>query len=1541
MPYRRAQSVNCKSQSGAALVITLAILVLVTVLVLTLFLTVTNERVESAASANQGDAQRLASGVVDLVKATITQATMGYQANADGTPIITSPTAWASQPGLIRTWDQGGNYYKSYRLYSSGSITETNQTNLLTDTTALLGWKSGSSSTSYNALWCDLNAPAPNATNGLTYPIVTPPADANSGSTATDTNYGVPTANPSNTIQAGVQGFSITNSPGYSSGSTIAPTNNPAPMPVQWLYVLRDGSFVSPTGGINVATIAGATSNNPIIGRVAYWTDDETCKININTASEGVYWDKPYGVNPEDSGTTSVLGYSISVPAKDEFQRLPGHPAFTSLSAVYGGWLPRPDIGFSSSGANGAAAYTGGTYAANILPYFSLSPRIGDGGTQGGTRQVLTTNASTMVTLDSDRLYAAADEFLYSPTNSAGARVTNNSSLTPNVLQKTSFFVTATSKAPETTLFEKPRISLWPIQQSTATQNAKDQLLAFASTINSNSLGTNSHYYFQRASTWTADTSPGSSQSTTTDVTLPRNVSLLNYLYYSAQQQVPGFGAILSNKYPNGTLPQILIEMFDTIRSLVNTTSFALPTNSAAGYSYAPFTNTIIDANHPVVGLGSVVPTLTTLGGYTVKGFGRFPTINEVVIVFMASRWASNTVLAPSRDWADLAYNINYNSNPNIITWPNRQYPDWVPSWGDSSNTPIASLDSNGLATLTPRPSGPYPLLTKDLPNDIPAYTGATPNYTLDPTSGLITSLNGTGWVSTNSSNSVGFNGVGDPQTTAIRAFVFLIPINPAPGQPDTAPAVRYQIDGLDQFQITSGGITQNLGFPSKNNAVLITRGNNRKFSQPEGEVESQFVYGYGGGTIGFARQAGNCDGTTATSANNDTNLANYPFVGSSVSLGVTANPGRFGLDTNGLYMDMRPSVTPTTMSFSGGTLKISIFPGTGAFDTNNFIQEIDVNFPNATLPVPLVTRSSFYIGPSGVSQDFNTNASLTNAYTNAFYGGFSGTDGDSRDFNKRLNCYITGFNSGIGAEFPGSVIRRGDVLRSVFLDPAGPALGDIRVLAGLQNAPQSFFTTFPGYTNINLLQACGAAVRVGPSSTYRTSMAYDNASNSINPYNWARQQNRGNSQFLGKLGTNSYNSMSIAPNVPYGMTNAPLPNGSPGDWNTGVGGSFDGPYINMGEQGFAADTNNGYNNIYFPANSVNYTSQYQNTLGTIVTSFSPNRQIYSPVLFGSLPTGITAPLTNNATSINQAPWQTLLFCPNPAAGNNHPGFATGAGGPGPNAVPPFSTAPDHLFLDYFWMPVVEPYAISEPFATAGKVNLNTQIAPFNYIQRSTGLYAVLKALKMAAIPNALSGSYKRWDLILPSPGQTGANNPSWRYNIDVDAIAAGMNANRFANNDIYHSASEVCSIFMVPSLQPGSAGSTTPAGPSGATALTRYNNTAAWWADKTLTGDNLRESPYDQIYSRITTKSNTFTIHMRVQGLKQVPGWRTTATNWGTWDESKDQVVSEYRGSATIERYVDPNDTSIPDFALPANYTKNLAPYYRWRTVAERQFLP
>ncbi len=97
---------------------------------------------------------------------------------------------------------------------------------------------------------------------------------------------------------AAVQGFEIDNPPGVTA-------TQPAPMPVQWLYQLKDGSLVSPTGGDGQSVTFDSTvvtTANPIVGRVAFWTDDETAKVNINTASQGCFWDIPLGNTAAERG---------------------------------------------------------------------------------------------------------------------------------------------------------------------------------------------------------------------------------------------------------------------------------------------------------------------------------------------------------------------------------------------------------------------------------------------------------------------------------------------------------------------------------------------------------------------------------------------------------------------------------------------------------------------------------------------------------------------------------------------------------------------------------------------------------------------------------------------------------------------------------------------------------------------------------------------------------------------------------------------------------------------------------------------------------------------------------------------------------------------------------------------------------------------------------------------------------------------------------------------------------------------------------------
>jgi len=296
---------------------------------------------------------------------------------------------------------------------------------------------------------------------------------------------------------------------------------------------------------------------------------------------------------------------------------------------------------------------------------------------------------------------------------------------------------------------------------------------------------------------------------------------------------------------------------------------------------------------------------------------------------------------------------------------------------------------------------------------------------------------------------------------------------------------------------------------------------------------------------------------------------------------------------------------------------------------------------------------------------------------------------------------------------------------------------------------------------------------------------------------------------------------------------------------------------------------------------------------------------VASPVMFGSLPTGV----------FSGQPWQTLLFCPNPAS-------ATQGADTKPSVHPSRVKGPrDHLFLDLFTMPIVEPYAISEPCSTAGKVNLNYQLAPFTYIHRSTALRGILKSTRVTAIPSTLT-SYK-----------SGAGSTVFRKPIRADdtlrffedRFAKKVSSGAYKGDEgVFRAASEICDMPLVPE-----------------TATYNAIKDGTWWRTQQLTGDNARETPYNHIYPRVTTKSNTFTVHVRVQVLKKrkpVAGENPVAWNC-EWNEGKDQVVSEYRGSTTLERYIDPSDPRIPNFITNPNATMD--EYYKFRVVSTKRFNP
>ncbi|MEJ0000336.1 MAG: hypothetical protein WDO13_14955, partial [Verrucomicrobiota bacterium] len=83
------------------------------------------------------------------------------------------------------------------------------------------------------------------------------------------------------------------------------------------------------TGGTTVTfrnSPISPASGDPIVGRIAFWTDDETGKININTASEGAYNNSStYATSFSDTPrvcTPYDLNLEKSPACQNEFQRL-------------------------------------------------------------------------------------------------------------------------------------------------------------------------------------------------------------------------------------------------------------------------------------------------------------------------------------------------------------------------------------------------------------------------------------------------------------------------------------------------------------------------------------------------------------------------------------------------------------------------------------------------------------------------------------------------------------------------------------------------------------------------------------------------------------------------------------------------------------------------------------------------------------------------------------------------------------------------------------------------------------------------------------------------------------------------------------------------------------------------------------------------------------------------------------------------------------------------------------------------------------------
>jgi hypothetical protein len=95
--------------------------------------------------------------------------------------------------------------------------------------------------------------------------------------------YSDPLLNDPTNLNAGLWITGGTN--GAGEFGAVPPANSQ--ITVGWLYVAQDGTVGPPS--------VAATAHGPLVGRIAYWVDDEASKINVNTAGVPPACSDPFG----------------------------------------------------------------------------------------------------------------------------------------------------------------------------------------------------------------------------------------------------------------------------------------------------------------------------------------------------------------------------------------------------------------------------------------------------------------------------------------------------------------------------------------------------------------------------------------------------------------------------------------------------------------------------------------------------------------------------------------------------------------------------------------------------------------------------------------------------------------------------------------------------------------------------------------------------------------------------------------------------------------------------------------------------------------------------------------------------------------------------------------------------------------------------------------------------------------------------------------------------------------------------------------------
>jgi uncharacterized protein (TIGR02600 family) len=1387
-------SQSAARQDGVALVLVLAMLVLMSALLVAFVTSAGTENTASKTFAQGLEARQAAETATNLVIAQIREATKGDGVNS----------TWASQPGAIRTFGSSKANNIVYKLYSAEKLQEPESAYQPEKDAGVTAGEDGTLPEGYVDLNDPVMVPVPGDDKDKVeprFPIVSPyPSFAFDG-----TRFKLGSTTPG---QGAVEGFSCNAIDDPSGRKDInGETVKLLPMPVRWMYILKDGKIAGLDAG---GRIIGATKENPPVQRIAFWTDDDCNRLNINTASEGTFWDTPHVSSLQESGAVNnvtvapnngSLNHAVAQPAKGEYQRFPGHPATTCLSPALR-WLfretpfvypPRkndPDVQFKEA-------------------IYRMAPKImgGKDSSQAGTVNVKDRTSSAPTAYgplektakdrlwDNDRLYASVDEYFFRPDRTGRDTVPNtkfrdyeriqgplesgpdraNKYFTPDNLEKLRFFLTAHSRAPELNVFGMPRVSVWPIHEDLPKRTAFDDLSAFCATIpgkTSSSPGV--LYYILRRNP----------NSAVEDFNIPSNQRVYKYLQEMTKNNIPFLGQSFVNKYNPANRDQILTEIFDYIRCtnlvdtgvpkpgaqpLGRTKPDYDPQNTAAEKQY-PYSYTryywssgsgTAEGSAPAYGSGQVVPLRIAKqynpdSGIETKGFGRFPTLAEAAILFFKDGGPNPP--QPVKVKAVLLFEMYL---------PSQGFPGISERYSIRVRPLIKVANEEGFRLFDgPDKSGP-PIPLQFPPDAV---------------------------------NSVEVDAYNAPIG---RVFIPFRGFN-------------------NQFLMAGAGFT-----------TTSKQFGPSPFSNPERRVYPFY----------------------SMNENIRITKPQFMFEGGSLEVTIYDRPvrGPGGQDTGFIAHPPDPATNLIQTEL-------------GHPDSEQIVQQFRFEIPSVQVPLPVPAGATIFAPTLPTPPPATIPA--------APIGGNRVTAGVNSDRNRGLG-YTT-------QDYGRTWIDANDVVRSVEI--SGVTGGDQRITAAQLVVndfvnPPSFARREDNAKKYDSAQRLVHGLRLSRGAPYQ---GYTRDGELVAGAQWR-------SPYHGETGNPK------PPRVPYNqntITKGVLKaNGTPGDWDRGLSKNMAGAFINKADEG----------NTNFELNQTNLAVPYFLGYGGFSeaggSNFSPNRLMPSAVMLGGLPTYVGIDSSHRVQ-----PWETLLFRPENARGE-HPGATTPA---------------DHYLLDLFTMPIVEPFAISEPLSTMGKINLNYRIAPFGYvkvgnrayIERRTALYGLFKAVKMLLVPKNAS-----WAGHAENPL---TNAEKYRYDVDpgktVDEMDKWLDEK---NQSLFRSASEICDVQLYP-MDKG--------------AITKWDT---FWNQYPLTADNGRERPYAHIYPRATTKSNVFTVYVRAQSIKKSPG-----SDPEKFDDEKDRITGEYRGSSTIERFLDPNDPAIAKYD-PLKNKEGLDKYYRFRVLNTKRFNP